>query len=71
MAYYIGLYNGEFVHTTSKKLRDQYLGKDYVTVYTLGTGKAGGAKIRGSTAISKVAKQKSLFNRETLERLYV
>jgi hypothetical protein len=53
MAVYIGMINGRFCHTYSKKLRDEYFGKDYVTVYTLGTGRSGGTKIRHSISISE------------------
>ena len=53
MSLYIGKINNHWVHTYSKKLRDKYLGKDFVLVYTLGTGKAGGTKVRGSLSISQ------------------
>jgi len=52
MSLYIGKINNQWVHTYSRKLRDKYLGKDFVLVYTLGTGKSGGTKVRGSISIS-------------------
>ena len=57
MSLYLGKINNQWVHTYSKKLCDEYLGtelgKDYIVVYSLGTGKAGGTKVRGSISISK------------------
>ena len=54
MALYIGTIDGKFCHTYSKKLRDEHFGKDYVTVFSLGTGRSGGLKVRHSTAISNL-----------------
>ncbi len=34
------------MHTYSKDLRDKYIKNNYVVVYTMGTGKAGGTKVR-------------------------
>lgn len=57
MSLYLGKINNQWVHTYSKKLRDKYLGtelgKDYIVVYSLGTGKAGGTKIRGSISLTE------------------
>ena len=57
MSLYLGKINNQWLHTYSKKLRDKYLGtelgKDYIVIYSLGTGKAGGTKIRGSISISR------------------
>jgi len=52
MAIYVGKIENQWVHTYSKKLRDEYLGRDYVVIYTLGTGKSGGIKVRNSISIS-------------------
>ena len=48
IAVYIGQINNKFYHTYSKTLRDKYFEDNYVTVFTLGTGKSGGTKIRGT-----------------------
>ena len=58
MSVFIGRYNGKWVHTYSKDLRDKHLGNDYVVIYTLGTGRNGGTKVRGSTALSIAVKEK-------------
>jgi len=55
---YIGQINGKFYHTYSKKLRDEYFGDDYVSIFTLGTGRNGAVKIRGSTALSNLISNK-------------
>ena len=62
MAVYIGTINGRFYHTYSKKLRDEWFGKDYVTIFTLGTGKEGGLKIRGSTALSELISNVKIYD---------
>lgn len=51
MSLYLGKINETWVHTYSKKLRDAYLGKDYVVIFTLGTGKSGGIKVRNSISM--------------------
>ena len=48
---YLGMINGKFYHTYSKRLRDKYLGRNYIVIYTMGTGKEGGLKIRGSESL--------------------
>lgn len=70
MSVFIGRYNGKWVHTYSKDLRDKHLGNDYVVVYTMGTGRDGGTKIRGSTALSKAIKEKKKVPAEEWLRAY-
>jgi len=57
MALYIGKIKKEWVHTYSKKLRDKYLGTDYVVVFIIGTGRAGGTKVRNSISITNYIKK--------------
>lgn len=57
MALYIGRLQGFWVHTYSKRLRDKYIPDDYVVIFTLGTGKNGGTKIRGFPEDSKPLSQ--------------
>lgn len=51
MSLYIGKIGNQFVHTYSKELRDEYIKDNYVIVFTLGTGRNGGLKIRNSISI--------------------
>ena len=53
MALYIGKIGDQWVHTYSKDLRDEFIPNNYVVVYTLGTGRNGGTKIRGFPKNSK------------------
>lgn len=57
MAAYIGLVGGKFYHTYSKTLRDKYFRKTYVVIYTVGTGKNGVTKFRGSAPLSELEKR--------------
>jgi len=52
MSLYIGKIGKKWYHTYSQKLRDKYFGErlgiDYISVFTLGTGKSGATKVRGT-----------------------
>jgi len=61
---YIGRIDGKFYHTYSKKLRDKHFRKDYVVLFTLGTGRNGALKIRNSDSLTRYEKKEKKKSRE-------